>query len=183
MSEFELMFSFITLLLGLAMAQLLGDAGRVIDQRKSIRIGWLTPLLAVLVVMDVSSNWIGFFAMRSAFTVNLTVLFFLLFICSAYYLVATLVFPSNLNSVSDLDEHYWSNRRIVLGTIFLVNLIGALWNVWRGTMSQPGLILYAIFFVLLIATALARGNRMSIFWLASLCVFYSLLDIASALLA
>src|SRR5437868_5287574 len=65
MDSFDLLFSLFSLLIGLAMAEILGDLGRVIDHRKTLRIGWLTPMLALFVLLDLASFWQGLYGYRS----------------------------------------------------------------------------------------------------------------------
>ena len=55
MSAFEFFFSFYGLLLGLSVAVIATGLATAIQHRKKIRIGWLTPLLALLVALDVAS--------------------------------------------------------------------------------------------------------------------------------
>ena len=70
MSDFEFVFALYSLLLGLSMVELLGGLGRAIEVRFAAEaaadaeagkgkfaIGWLTPLLAVFVMLDLLSFW------------------------------------------------------------------------------------------------------------------------------
>ena len=43
MSNFEFVFSLFGLLLGLALAEVLGGFGTAIQHRRKVKIGWLTP--------------------------------------------------------------------------------------------------------------------------------------------
>ena len=57
MSAFEFFFSFYGLLLGLSVAELVGGFSRVLHERQRVRFGWLTPLLAVFVALDLATFW------------------------------------------------------------------------------------------------------------------------------
>ena len=57
MTAFEFFFSFYGLLLGLSLAVIATGAATAIQHRRKLRIGWLTPLLAVFVALDVASFW------------------------------------------------------------------------------------------------------------------------------
>ena len=57
MSNFEFVFSLFGLLLGLALAEVLGGLGTAIQSRRKVRIGWLTPLLGLVIALDLTSFW------------------------------------------------------------------------------------------------------------------------------
>ena len=65
MSNFEFVFSLFGLLLGLALAEVLGGFGTAIQSRKKVRIGWLTPLMALLVALDITSFWMIAWSVRT----------------------------------------------------------------------------------------------------------------------
>ena len=54
---FEMIFSLIGLALGLALVKVLGGLAKTIRSRPAGTISWLTPLLSVWVVLDVSAFW------------------------------------------------------------------------------------------------------------------------------
>ena len=65
MTQFEFVFVLYALVLGLSMVELLSGFGRAMEykfareaERKEFHIGWLTPLLAVFVLLDLISFWI-----------------------------------------------------------------------------------------------------------------------------
>jgi hypothetical protein len=66
MSAFEFVFSLFGLLLGLSLAEVLGGLARVLKQRKEVQLGWLTPLLGLLVMLDLTSSWALAYAIRDA---------------------------------------------------------------------------------------------------------------------
>lgn len=62
MSEFEFVFVLYSLVLGLSLVELLTGLGRTLEFKlardaadRAFRIGWLTPLLAVFVILDLLS--------------------------------------------------------------------------------------------------------------------------------
>lgn len=58
MTGFDLVFAVYGLLLGLAVAEVLGGFARALKLKratKAVRIGWLTPLLGTLVIFDLTS--------------------------------------------------------------------------------------------------------------------------------
>ncbi len=58
MSGFDLVFAAFGLLLGLAISEVLGGFSRALKLKrgaKPVRIGWLTPLLGLFVLLDLTS--------------------------------------------------------------------------------------------------------------------------------
>ena len=66
MNDFEFIFVLYALLLGLSVVEVLGGLGRVLELKfatessgnaERFRIGWLTPLMGVFVMVDLMSFW------------------------------------------------------------------------------------------------------------------------------
>ena len=135
MSAFEMGFALFGLLLGLAMAELLAGLSRSWKARLNaeaagvapVRIGWLVPLLGLLVLSDQTAFWLYIYALRDALPLTFLALLGVLALVGAYYLVATFVFPDDPAACPDHDEHYLRTRRIVVGGMLAINLalIGA----------------------------------------------------------
>lgn len=184
MSQFEFVFSLFGLLLGLSLAEVLGGFGRAVKARRRLRIGWLTPLLGVLVMLDLTSFWTTAWAARDALPVNYLTLMLLLAFTGLYYLTATLVFPEDVSSCSDFDEHYWLNRRLVVGAVLLLNLPDAAFDLWTGELVLESWIRTAIlvgFFALLAGLIVARGKKVSLILLVTLIALYPLTSMLGAL--
>ena len=56
--SFEFFFSFYGLLLGLSAVEVAKGLANALGVRERIRIGWLTPLLAAFVLLDITSFWL-----------------------------------------------------------------------------------------------------------------------------
>src|SRR5438874_11746281 len=57
LSVFEYVFSLYSLLLGLALAHLLGGLAKVVEARDKVRLGWPTALLAVQMMLSLAIFW------------------------------------------------------------------------------------------------------------------------------
>ncbi len=141
MSDFEFVFALYSLLLGLSMVELLGGLGRALEARfaaeaekEKFAIGWLTPLLAVFVMLDLLSFWAAAWAVRADVAVSATTLMAVAGFASVYFLAARLVFPANPEGFANLDTHYFRVRQIVLGLLLV--LLGAQLTFY---LSQPDL--------------------------------------------
>jgi hypothetical protein len=115
MGDFEFYLAFIGLLLGLAMAQLLSRLADVIGARNQIRVGWLSPLLATALMLGILSTWVNMWDERSTVAINSSLIYFIGINVSAFFLAVSMVFPRNVEEWPTLDDHYWQNKRWVIG--------------------------------------------------------------------
>lgn len=123
MSNFEFVFSLFGLLLGLALAEVLGGFGRALQVRRKVRIGWLTPLLGLVVALDLISFWSIAWTVRDAIPPRYISLLCGFVLTGIYYLVARLVFPHDPAEWPDYDVYYFAHKRVVLGGVLLCNLL------------------------------------------------------------
>ena len=130
MSPFEFIFALFGLLLGLSIVEVLGGLARAIEARLRpdavLRIGWLTPLLGIFVLLDLLSFWQAAWATRDAVSVSGHSLMAVTAFASAYYLAAHLVFPREPAKHEELDSHYFRVRRIVLAVMLPTAVLIAL---------------------------------------------------------
>ena len=125
MSAFEFFFSFYGLLLGLSVAELVGGFSRVLHERHRVRFGWLTPLLALFVALDLATFWNQAWVFFRGAPFNPALLFVGLIIAAIFYVAASVTFPRvNAEGVEthiDLDAHFWAHRRVVFGCVLAAN--------------------------------------------------------------
>ncbi|GAA0653180.1 hypothetical protein [Brevundimonas lenta] len=124
MSAFEFFFSFYGLLLGLSVAVLATGAARAFKHRKTVRVGWLTPLLAVFVALDTATFWDAAWANFRDLPFGYGLLVGGLVVAVIYYMAASLVFPDETDAATSLDQHFWASKRTVLILLILANLLG-----------------------------------------------------------
>ena len=126
MSAFELVFALFGLLLGLAIAEVLGGFSRAVklrrSQRRQVRIGWLTPLLGLFVILDLTSFWVVAFGARDQLQANYLTLVAVLAIVGVYYIAASLIFPDDPEEWPDCDEHYDRQNRLVIVGLLAANM-------------------------------------------------------------
>jgi len=131
MSNFEFFFSLFGLLFGFVLVEVLSGLVRTIkakrlapgSEERGIRLGWLTPLLGLFILLDISSYWENLWEIRNSVAVGFGTIFGSLFITGVYYFASSLVFPDNTEAWPDLDKWFWLHRRQVLACILGVNLI------------------------------------------------------------
>lgn len=181
MDPFEFVFSLFGLLLGLSLAEVLHGFSKAVKARARVRIGWLTPLLGMLVVLDVISFWTTAWEMRE--TLPLTYLTFLgmLLFAGPYYLAASLVFPEEPVPGADYDEHYRLNKKLVVGAVFALNLPLFIYDLLKTNLMI--FILSPIFFGILAALFFARSHHLNLILLVASVSLYPIFAILGPLLA
>lgn len=129
-SAFEFFFSFYGLLLGLSVAALVGGFAQVLHERERVRFGWLTPMLAAFVALDVATFWNQAWVIFRGAPFNLALLVAGLVIAATFYVAASVTFPrltaEGVEDRVDLDAHFWRHRRLVFGCIAGANAVVAL---------------------------------------------------------
>ena len=180
MTVFEFVFSLYSLLFGLALAQVFGGFGNTLQERHKLKVGWLTPLLGLFVIFDLTSFWEIGWQMR-----DITRPYFFFLICTVlvagiYYLAARLVFPRNFAEWPDFDVYYFRHKQWVYGGILLCNVVAAaaLLVVHAPFMRSPiGLLNFVTYFVLLIALLAVRNKRANIVLLILMLSRYAVIPL------
>jgi hypothetical protein len=184
MGSFDFVFTLFGLLLGFTLIQVLSGFVRTIKAAKAVppgeateavRLGWLTPLLGLFVLLDITSYWSNIWNVRSLIPMGLDVLFGVLLLSGIYYFAASLVFPDRPNDWPDLDRWFWLHRRQVLACLFAVNLAWVAVSKSQAPLlrSLAGTIAIQIaYFMPLAVAGLARNARVVGTALALLILLY-----------
>lgn len=122
MSAFEFLFSFYGLLLGLSIAELAGGFSRTWDRRRTVAIGWMGPLLALVLMLDLVSFWTNTWQVRDGISVEYFITVAAAVVALLYYFAATQVFPRDGSTVT-ADDHVMAHRAGVMGAVILSNLL------------------------------------------------------------
>ena len=120
---FNFAFTLFGLLLGLSLAELFGGFARALRARHRIHIGWLTPLLALLLAIDLVTFWTQTWGLRGSIPVTLPTLLFGALVAGLYYIAAALVFPDDLGESKDLDAYYFKQKLWVVVAVQVSNLL------------------------------------------------------------
>ena len=175
---FDFVFSLFGLLLGLSLAEVLSGLARTLKQRKVVRLGWMTPLLGLLVMVDLSSSWALAWSLRDVIPANFLTLVIGLFVTGLYYLAATLVFPDDASKWPDLDTYYFEHKKQVLGGILASRVLARAAQFGLGAAGWNYFPAFAAFVLLATAAIFARSRKANI---AILVVFLSLYPLFAAL--
>jgi hypothetical protein len=166
MTVFEYVFSLYSLLFGLALAQIFGGFGNSLQERHKIKIGWLTPLLGLFVIVDLTSFWeIGWELRGMPGRPYFLYLLAGVLLAGIYFLAARLVFPRNFVEWPDFDDYYFLHKQWVIGGILLCNLVATAVLLAMGGRFVHMPIGFAndlVYFVVLIALLIVRNKRANI---------------------
>jgi hypothetical protein len=169
MTIFEVVFSLTGLVLGLALVSVLSGLANTMRARSELRAGWLTPLLGIWVLADVTSFWGMAWEIRDLMPSVWPSLGVGLVVTSLYYLAASLVFPDDVKAEPDLDEYFWRNRRTVFALVLGCNVVAWGLGLAIGRTWTP--MIWAIngsYLLALMAALIASGRRANIALLALL---------------
>ena len=144
--QFDYIFELFTLLIGLAVAEMLMGFSRILKLRArrkagvdptaiEVKVGWLVPLLGLLVLVDLGTFWSIVWSMRGVLDMRMAIIFGVLVLIGGYYLVATLVFPDEPELWPDFDAYFWQQKRWVVGGVLLINLATAISSVMLGAQN------------------------------------------------
>ena len=123
MDKFGLFFAFYSLILGLAITEVLGGFGQFVRSHSVQKLGAQTTLRAIYTFMAIAATWIdAFYSLR---TVNLDVrsLWAPILTSTAYYLAAVVVFPSRSADFERLDDYFAEHKKLIIGLLFAAELL------------------------------------------------------------
>ena len=134
MPGFNFLFEAFILLMGLAMAEVLQGFARVLKlrarrkagidpQASAIRIGWLTPLLGLLVLTDQATFFLHMYGIRDFVLFNMGSVLAILVLIGWFYLISSLVFPDEPRDWPDFDRWYRQQKRWIVGGVLGINLL------------------------------------------------------------
>ena len=123
MSSFDFAFSLYGLVLGLSVAEIISGFARVLRARRKIRLGWLTPALGLLLLVDLVTFWSNGWSMRDSIPASFGALLFGTAVAAIYFLSASLVFPEDLGEWRDLDDYFLRHKAYVMAGVITANLM------------------------------------------------------------
>jgi hypothetical protein len=146
---------------------------------RPVRIGWLTPLLGLFVMLDLTSFWGLAFMARDQMDASYLTLAIVLAITGGYYLVASLIFPDEPEDWPDFDLWYDRQKQMVIGGLLSINIVTmiatSILDAVRPVPEAPpgpagdvGFLIYALGAMALFALLIVRNRRWNVAMLAAL---------------
>jgi hypothetical protein len=162
MDAFSYLSVLISLILGLAITQVLQGLRGLMQARTRLRTYWPTVLWAVLIIVISVQSWWSMFGLREH--MNWTFLEFSVVLAqtTVLYLLAALVLPDFVGEASvDLREHYYGHRRwfFSLLAILIVTSLGKHLILTGTVMDRVDLGFHVLFACAGISGATVRNPR------------------------
>ncbi|TPG21026.1 hypothetical protein EAH87_06700 [Sphingomonas koreensis] len=145
MTGFDFLFALFSLLLGLAMAEVLGGFAKVLKLhararaggQRDVRVGKLVPLMALYVLLGQLTGWTILYNARDGVPFNYVSLIVVTAIVGGYYLLSSLVWPEEPGEWPDFDAYYDQFNRVILAGNLLLTIIGFVVSNAYGPAADP----------------------------------------------
>ena len=151
MSPFDYLAVILAIPMGLALVELAQGFSVTLRRRHEIKVGLLTPLLGVYMLLILTAAWLSLWKAQDMLVVERSTVFFGLLISVVFYIAASFAVPDRPEKGTDLDDWFLANRRFSLGgTFLLVTLVeiylGQRFTTWPDQTSIGNQIGYIIGF-------------------------------------
>lgn len=144
MSGFDFAFTLFGLVLGLAMAEVLAGFVRVLKARsaseskkRTIRIGWMTPVMGGIVVIDLVTAWNLAWLTLQEVSISIPVLVAGMVETGLYFIAASLVWPDEAKDWADLDN-WFDRHKAQIGICLALANVG-FWLLYNASGIYSGL--------------------------------------------
>jgi hypothetical protein len=144
-----------------------------------LQLGKLVPMLALFLMLDIAGFWTYAWTARDLIPPTYVTLVFGLLVIGLYYLAASWVFPEDFAERSELDSHYFEQKRQIFTVVLLCNALA-----YAGRLLLSGMetfahwtwaswVLVAAYFLLLALAILVQSKRANMIVLALLLFTYA----------
>ena len=123
MDQFSFFFAFYGLILGLAVAELLGGFAGMVRAHALKKVEAQTALAALLTFVLIVATWVDTFSMDRTITLSFSDLWPPILLGTFYYLAAAVVFPRDPGQYPHLGTYFDERRRFIIGMLFAAELV------------------------------------------------------------
>jgi hypothetical protein len=121
--RFAFFFAFYGLILGLAVAELLGGFAGMVRAHALKKLELQTALVALLTFILICATWIDTFTMSQSITLTFGDLWAPILLATFYYLAAAVIFPRDPGQYAHLRAYFAARRKFVIGMLFAAELV------------------------------------------------------------
>jgi hypothetical protein len=159
MNAFEYSFTFYSLLLGLALANLATGAAEVWRDRVGIRWGICTPLLALAVLSFCVGQWNTMWLTQRVVSMSPLLLLSMLSSTLPLIFISQAMFPKETTRWRSLDEYYLEHRIALLGMLTIAPSVAIAFNaiIYGDFSTDP--VIRSIMTIIIPAAAMPFRNR------------------------
>jgi len=128
MVDFEYLFSFYGLLLGLAVANVATGFADMWRDRTAVIVGVCAPLLACIVLFGGMNVWLVYWQTRQAVTIEAWRMLSAAGVALPYIFISRAMFPV-ASQVRSLEDHYLEHRQVILTALAVPPVVSAATNI------------------------------------------------------
>jgi len=132
----EFLFAFISLLLGLAVAEVATGFADMWRGRETLAVGGATPLLGVYILLAAVQAWVALWGARDFLLMSPGELLRSVVIAMPYIFVARAMFPLQHDRWTSLEDYFERHCRLLLMVLIVPPAIICLSNLLRGLSLQ-----------------------------------------------
>lgn len=116
MRPFDFVSVFYSVVLGVAVAQLMTGVARLVEQRHRVRRYWVHSVWVITLLLTDADNWWSLWDLREAKSWHVGGFLLLIAITAAIFLMTVLLFPRDPGPAEtiDLRQHYYANSAVFL---------------------------------------------------------------------
>lgn len=133
MSAFEFVFTFYSVMLGLAAANVGTGFADMWRDRRSTQVGVCAPLLAAIVLVATMNLWLRFWRSWEGVEVGPGALITLVAFTLPLVFLSRAMFPS-AGSTTSLEDHFFQHRRVMLAALAATPGFSLIWYAAQGTL-------------------------------------------------
>lgn len=159
MTGFEFLFAFVSLLLGLAVAEVATGFADMWRGRETLSVGIATPLLGLYILLAAVQAWVALWGARDFLHMTPGELIRSVVIAMPYIFVARAMFPIQQDRWASLEAYYERHCRVLLAVLIVPPAVICLSNLLSGVRLQPlDLLAYGVPIVIPAALLLWRSS-------------------------
>jgi hypothetical protein len=117
LDSFTYFIAFYSLILGLALTELLGGFAHMVRAKALKKLEPQTALLALFILVDICSTWVDGWLSLKDVTVNFAGLWAPVLLAICFYLAASVVFPHDEADHERLADYYRERKRFIVGLL------------------------------------------------------------------
>lgn len=134
MSAFEFVFTFYSVMLGLAAANVATGFADMWRDRRATEVGICAPLLGLIVLVATMNLWLRFWKSWNGVEVGAWALITLVSFALPLVFVSRAMFPGQGGEAS-LEEHYFRHRRVMLVALAATPGFSLIWYAAQGMLT------------------------------------------------
>jgi hypothetical protein len=132
MNGFEFPFSFYSLLLGLAIANVATGFADMWRGRRQTAIGTLGVLLGLLILFSAAQQWMSCWGARDVLTMGPWQILATIAIALPFVFISRAMLPRTEDGWSSWDDYYIAHRRVLLTVLLIPPLVSIWYNFAQG---------------------------------------------------